>query len=71
MRGKAWILALLLVAVAARTWAATEIKFYYPVHLTGPLVKEIEAIVDDTDDNLRRAKALHKAPGSNDASVGA
>ncbi|GAK54777.1 probable glycerol-3-phosphate ABC transporter substrate binding protein [Candidatus Vecturithrix granuli] len=28
-------------------WAATTIKFYYPVHLTGPLVKEIEAIVKD------------------------
>ncbi len=47
MRGKAWFLVLLLVAAAAPAWAATEIKFYYPVHLTGPLVKEVEAIVAD------------------------
>ena len=47
MKRNAWILALLAVAVAAPSWAATEIKFYYPVHLTGPLVKEVEAIVAD------------------------
>lgn len=28
-------------------WAVTTIKLYYPVHLTGPLVKVIEAIVKD------------------------
>jgi sn-glycerol 3-phosphate transport system substrate-binding protein len=47
MKRTIWILALLLLAAAAPTWAATEIKFYYPVHLTGPLVKEMEAIVAD------------------------
>ncbi|MGH7320413.1 MAG: ABC transporter substrate-binding protein [Candidatus Rokuibacteriota bacterium] len=36
-----------LLAATAPVEAATEIKFYYPVHLTGPLVKEIEAIVAD------------------------
>ena len=33
--------------VTTPVWAATTIKLYYPVHLTGPLVKEIEAIVKD------------------------
>ena len=47
MKKNAWILALLVIGVAAPSWAATEIKFYYPVHLTGPLVKEVEAIVAD------------------------
>lgn len=44
MRRMAWMIiaALLLTAPA---WAGTTIKFYYPVHLTGPLVKEVEAIV--------------------------
>ena len=44
MKRTAWmfIAALLLAAPA---WAGTTIKFYYPVHLTGPLVKEVEAIV--------------------------
>ena len=44
MKRMAWmfIAALLLAAPA---WAGTTIKFYYPVHLTGPLVKEVEAIV--------------------------
>jgi len=31
--------------LAAPAWAGTTIKFYYPVHLTGPLVKEVEAVV--------------------------
>jgi sn-glycerol 3-phosphate transport system substrate-binding protein len=40
----AWmVIAALLLAAPA--WAGTTIKFYYPVHLTGPLVKEVEAIV--------------------------
>jgi sn-glycerol 3-phosphate transport system substrate-binding protein len=44
MRRMAWmILAVLLLAAPA--WAGTTIKLYYPVHLTGPLVKEVEAIV--------------------------
>jgi len=47
MRRSSWILALLWAVVALPAWAATEIKFYYPVHLTGPLVKEIEAYVAD------------------------
>ena len=44
MKRMAWtfIAALLLAAPA---WAGTTIKFYYPVHLTGPLLKEVEAIV--------------------------
>jgi len=41
------MLALLVVLAAGPAWAATEIKLYYPVHLTGPLVKEVEAIVAD------------------------
>ena len=45
--GLVLILALILALTAGPAWAATEIKFYYPVHLTGPLVKEIEAIVGD------------------------
>lgn len=36
---------LALLLLAAPTWAETSLKFYYPVHLTGPLVKEVEAIV--------------------------
>jgi sn-glycerol 3-phosphate transport system substrate-binding protein len=34
-----------LLLLAAPAWAGTSLKFYYPVHLTGPLVKEVEAIV--------------------------
>ncbi|MBI3087089.1 MAG: extracellular solute-binding protein, partial [candidate division NC10 bacterium] len=47
MKSRAWILVMLLAVTAVPVWAATEIKFYYPVHLTGPLVKEIEAYVAD------------------------
>ncbi len=47
MRKSAGIFVVLLVALAAPSWAATDIKLYYPVHLTGPLVKEVEAIVAD------------------------
>ncbi|HEX7549948.1 MAG TPA: ABC transporter substrate-binding protein [Candidatus Methylomirabilis sp.] len=47
MRRHAWVLVALFVLVVAPAWAATEIKLYYPVHLTGPLVKEVEAIVAD------------------------
>ena len=44
MKRMAWaIVAVLLLAAPA--WAGTTIKFYYPVHLTGPLVKEVEAVV--------------------------
>jgi sn-glycerol 3-phosphate transport system substrate-binding protein len=44
MKRTAWmVLAVLLLAAPA--WAGTTLKFYYPVHLTGPLVKEVEAIV--------------------------
>ena len=35
------------LVIITPVWAATTIKLYYPVHLTGPLVKEIEAIVKD------------------------
>jgi sn-glycerol 3-phosphate transport system substrate-binding protein len=41
------VLVALFVLAVAPAWAATEIKLYYPVHLTGPLVKEVEAIVAD------------------------
>ena len=47
MRRHAWVLVALFVLAVAPAWAATEIKLYYPVHLTGPLVKEVEAIVAD------------------------
>jgi sn-glycerol 3-phosphate transport system substrate-binding protein len=40
----AWVVVAVLL-LAAPAWAGTTIKFYYPVHLTGPLVKEVEAIV--------------------------
>jgi sn-glycerol 3-phosphate transport system substrate-binding protein len=46
MRRTTW-LAIALLLLAAPAWAGTTIKFYYPVHLTGPLVKEVEAIVAD------------------------
>ncbi|MFB3817784.1 MAG: ABC transporter substrate-binding protein [Candidatus Methylomirabilales bacterium] len=36
---------LALLLLAAPAGAGTSLKFYYPVHLTGPLVKEVEAIV--------------------------
>lgn len=36
-----------LLTLVAGPAAATDIKFYYPVHLTGPLAKEVEAIVSD------------------------
>lgn len=45
MRRTVAVLGLLLVTLAAPAGAATDIKLYYPVHLTGPLVKEVEAIV--------------------------
>ncbi len=44
MKRTAWMMFAVLL-VAAPAWAGTTIKFYYPVHLTGPLVKEVEAIV--------------------------
>ena len=44
MRRMAWVVVAVLL-LAAPAWAGTTIKFYYPVHLTGPLVKEVEAIV--------------------------
>lgn len=47
MRPIGAILGLLLALGAAPAGAATELKFYYPVHLTGPLVKEVEALVAD------------------------
>ena len=47
MRRVTWVLLALFVLAVAPAWAATEVKFYYPVHLTGPLVKEVEAIVAD------------------------
>jgi sn-glycerol 3-phosphate transport system substrate-binding protein len=40
----AWV-AVAVLLLASPAWAGTTIKFYYPVHLTGPLVKEVEAIV--------------------------
>ncbi len=46
MRRTAW-LAIALLLLATPAWAGTTIKLYYPVHLTGPLVKEVEAIVAD------------------------
>ena len=47
MKRVTWILLALFLLAVAPAWAATEVKFYYPVHLTGPLVKEVEAIVAD------------------------
>ncbi len=38
---------ILSLVIITPVWAVTTIKLYYPVHLTGPLVKEIEAIVKD------------------------
>ncbi len=46
---KALVVITMMVSLMVITpaWAATTIKLYYPVHLAGPLVKEVEAIVKD------------------------
>ena len=44
MKQRVWMVFAALL-LAAPAWAGTTIKFYYPVHLTGPLVKEVEAVV--------------------------
>ncbi len=45
MKRMAWVVVAAAGAGDAPAWAATAVKFYYPVHLTGPLVKEVDAIV--------------------------
>ncbi|OGB91886.1 MAG: hypothetical protein A2Z31_05970 [candidate division NC10 bacterium RBG_16_65_8] len=46
MKRMVWMV-IAVFLLAAPAWAGTTIKFYYPVHLTGPLVKEVEAIVGE------------------------
>ena len=59
MKRMAWMV-MAVVLLASPAWAGTAIKFYYPVHLTGPLVKEVEAIVAEKAIAARAAIAAER-----------